>query len=45
MEVDTKAMRKVKPRETLVWVLQTSDVNGAPVTLVENQETRVLFGT
>ncbi len=45
LSVDTKAMRKIKPQETLCWVMQTSNVVGAPTTRVDIQRTRVLIGT
>ncbi len=44
LEVDTKAMRKMKPRESLVWVMQSDTVAGAPVTEVRIHQTRVLVG-
>ncbi len=45
LEVDTKAMRRWKPDETLTWVFQTTQVAGAPVTIIVNSDTRVLIGT
>ena len=41
-EVDTKAMRKVKPAESLCWIVQTSGT--VPVD-VDIANTRVLIGT
>ncbi len=43
--VDTKAMRKVKPGESLFWVCQSASAAGAPVTLIDFGQTRVLIGT
>ena len=45
LEVDTRSMRKVKPGQSLVWVAQTSDAAGAPVTKVTMGQTRVLVGS
>ena len=44
-EVDTKAMRKVKPRETLCWILQRTLAVGSPTTIVRIGVSRVLIGT
>ncbi len=45
LEVDTKVMRKMKPAESLVWVFQSANPAGAPVTIVSLGLTRVLIGT
>ena len=45
IEVDSKAMRRVKPKESLLWVVQASSTVGAPVTLVTMGSTRFLIGT
>ena len=45
VEMDTKAMRKVKPGESLIWVVETSAAAGAPATDILIQQTRVLIGT
>jgi len=45
LEVDTKAMRKVKPGETLCWVAQTTLATGAPTMIIKLNQTRVLVGT
>ncbi len=45
VEVDTKAMRRVKPKQSLVWVAEMSGAAGAPVTKVFMHQTRVLVGT
>ena len=45
MVVDTKAMRKMKPSESLFWVVQTATIAGAPNTFVDFGLTRVLIGT
>ncbi len=44
-EIDTKAMRKVKPGESLVVVLQSAGAAGAPNTVLEQSRMRVLIGT
>jgi len=44
-QVDTKAMRKVRPGETLTWITQFVDLVGAPVTDLFFSQTRVLVGT
>ena len=45
LEVDTKAMRKIKPRETLTMVFEVGTIAGAPVTYIDIGQTRVLIGT
>jgi len=45
IDVDSKAMRKVKPGQSLAWVVQATDLAGAPVTLVTTGATRILIGT
>ncbi len=45
LDVDTKAMRKVKPGQSLVWVAQSTTVVGAPVTNIDFLTGRVLIGT
>ena len=45
LEVDTKGMRKMKPRQSLLWVVESSGVSGAPVTEITFGQTRVLIGT
>ncbi len=45
LEVDTKAMRKVKPNETLVMVVQSTAAAGAPGVNVDIPNIRILFGT
>ena len=42
---DIKSMRKLKPRESLVAVIQYSDISGAPPLHVEFTQTRVLVAT
>ncbi len=44
-EIDTKAMRKVKPGQQLAWIAEVSNSAGAPVTNVDIGRTRVLIGT
>ena len=45
IEVDSKAMRKVKPGETLAWVVQYSDILGTPPVQILLAQVRVLIGT
>ena len=42
--VDSKAMRRVKPNQSLVWIAEFTDQAGAPVTLIDIAATRVLIG-
>ena len=44
-DVDSKAMRKMKPGEALAWVVQYVDIVGAPPMKVKIATTRVLIGT
>jgi len=44
-EMDSKAMRKIKPGETVVMVTQVAGAIGAPVTLLDIGQIRVLIGT
>ena len=44
-EVDSKAMRKIHPSQTLCWIAQLTSAQGAPDTTVTLGQTRVLFGT
>ena len=43
-EVDSKAMRKVKPGESLTWIGQVASVSGTPAMRVRVAQTRVLIG-
>ena len=45
LEIDSKAMRRVAPGQSLVWFTQTGSVTGAPVTRIVGDELRVLIGT
>ena len=45
LEVDTKAMRKVKPGQSLAWILQTSATVGAVAVNMDFHKSRVLIGT
>ena len=45
LEVDSKAMRRVKPRESLTWIVQTAGAAGAPVVHLTFGQTRVFIGT
>ena len=45
LEVDTKAMRRVTPADTLLMIVQSTAVAGAPATLVQFGALRVLIGT
>jgi len=42
---DTKAMRRIRPGQSLVWIVEASAVAGAPNTIVSMGQTRVLIGT
>ena len=45
LTIDSKAMRKVKPGETLTIVGQYVNVSGNPAMRVASGQTRVLIGT
>ena len=45
LEVDSKAMRRIKPGQSLVWAVEISIVVGAPVVDILFGQTRVLIGT
>ena len=45
VDVDTKAMRRFKPGQSLIWIVEAASVSGAPVTDVIFHQTRVLIGT
>ncbi len=45
LEIDTKAMRKIKPLETLAYALQYAQSVGTPVCDVDIESIRVLIGT
>ena len=45
MEVDTKAMRRVKPQQSLALIVEVFSATGAPVTLLKSTAMRVLVGT
>ena len=45
LQVDSKAMRRVKPSQTLGWVVQFADAAGAPATDVVFGQVRVLVGS
>ena len=45
LEIDSKAMRKIKPGESLLLVGQTTNAVGAPVTIIHVGQLRVLIGT
>ncbi len=44
-EIDTRAMRKVKPGESLVMIEELQDMTGAPTVLMRIRPARVLIGT
>ena len=44
LEIDTKAMRRVKPRQTLGWIAQYVDQTGTPSVRLSFAQTRVLVG-
>ncbi len=43
--IDSKAMRKMKPGQSLAWIFQLASAAGAPSTLIQTAQTRVLIGT
>ncbi len=45
VEIDTKAMRKVKPGQSLILATQYVDITGAPVVDQMQGQIRVLIGT
>ncbi len=45
LEIDTKAMRRVKPGQALVIIVESAGESGAPVTSLEFGQLRVLVGT
>ena len=45
LEIDTKAMRRVKPGQSLVVVVESAGVTGAPTTDLDFGQIRVLVGT
>ena len=45
LEVDSKAMRRVKPNQTLGGIVQASGATGAPNTIVTFGSIRTLIGT
>ena len=45
LEIDTKAMRRVKPGQSLVMVMEHSSASGAPVTEFDMARLRVLIAT
>ena len=45
LDVDSKAMRKVKPGESLIWVMQSAVLVGSPLINIDFHQTRVLIGT
>ncbi len=45
VDVDSKAMRKIKPGQSLAWVVQSVAITGAPETLIDFLQARVLIGT
>ncbi len=45
LDVDTKAMRKVKPGESLMWAIEVVSVAGGPQIEHRIGQTRVLIGT
>ncbi len=45
VELDTKAMRRVKPGQSLIGVIQTTNVAGAPVVDIGFGQTRVLLAS
>ncbi len=45
LEIDSKAMRKVKPGQSVLIVGQIGNLTGAPVTIIKFGQLRVLIGT
>ncbi len=45
INLDIRSMRKLKPRETLAFVMQYVDVNGAPPMTIQQSIIRVLVAT
>ena len=45
LEVDSKAMRRIKPGQSVCWVVQSRAQAGAPVVNIHMGQTRVLIGT
>ncbi len=45
IELDSKAMRKVKPGESLAFITQYVDITGAPIVDLLQSQIRVLIGT
>ncbi len=45
VEVDTKAMRKFKPRQSLAFIVEYVDLNGLPPVVIVAGNARVLVGT
>ena len=43
--INVKSMRKIKPREILAWIIQTTSAAGAPATVLRVPSVRVLVGT
>ncbi len=43
--IDSKSMRKFKPSQTLTTIIQTTGAAGAPQTIIELDNARVLIGT
>jgi len=44
VDVDSKAMRILRPREGIIWVVQVGNVTGQPPVVWDIAETRVLIG-
>ncbi len=45
LPVDSKAMRKIKPGESLTWVAQAAVMTGSPTVIAKFEQTRTLIGT
>ncbi len=45
LEVDSKAMRRIRPDQTLAFMAQHVDVSGAPATRIIQGQIRTLIGT
>ena len=43
-DIDTKAMRRIRPGETLCLIAQATQMTGAPQTIIRTGQLRTLFG-
>ncbi len=45
VDFDSRSMRKLKPRESLIWVVEYGNIVGAPIMKVQLQQSRILVAT